>query len=121
MTSPSKPRKLKPHEAYIYFVYLWLNTGSYWNLRVLKVARLTMEPVEEYMVMYNHSMGCYESCDCPGYTMHHKKQGKGAMEHKHIAIAHHWMRRGRPLFEAYTYTPSGVGVCRLLPEPVKPT
>ena len=77
-----------------------------------------MEPVEEYLVIYSKENGC-ESCDCPGYTMHLSKKGvtqDKKAEHKHFQVVHQWIKRGRPIFEAYVINTSGIVAIPLVPQ-----
>lgn len=114
MTSPSNGKPAKPKHPYLYYCQLWLNTGTTWQVRVLKVSTVTMEPVEEYFVTYNKELGLCESCDCPGYTMHRKKAGGG--EHKHFTAVKAWIKASRPLFVGYLINDSGAVAIRFAPQ-----
>lgn len=110
-------KKIKPQDAYVYYCQFWLNSGTYWQIRVLKVSRLLMTTVEEYMVLYNQSTGIFESCDCPGFTMHRKpKGGEGHSTHKHFQVVKQWLARKRPLFECYQINSSGIVAIQLIPQ-----
>ncbi len=99
--------KAKEKDQFFYYPQLWLNTGTHMQVRLLKFAKKMMlasifEPVDEYLVIYNHDLGRCESCDCPGFTMHRQKPNAGV--HKHFKVINRWLSHKRPLFYCYSLT-----------------